>query len=44
MRGVIIGPVDIHLGNVEFGVGLDVAPLKDQILLGMEFRTSRKFV
>ncbi|XP_056011186.1 uncharacterized protein LOC130051924 [Ostrea edulis] len=42
MRGFIIGPVAVRLGDTEHNVDLYVAPLQDQMLLGMEFLHQQK--
>ncbi|XP_056003459.1 uncharacterized protein LOC130046578 [Ostrea edulis] len=42
MRGFVIGPVAVCLGDTEHNVDLYVAPLQDQMLLGMEFLHQQK--
>lgn len=37
MRSFIIGPVEVRLEYMEHSLDLYVAPLQDQMLLGMEF-------
>jgi hypothetical protein len=42
MNGFIVGPVEMQLGSTGYCGDLYVAPLQDQMLLGMEFLHRRK--